>query len=82
MVNTCLKDINKLQQEIMLFVDIWVREEKTPVPLQEIKAFMVEKGSKDFTVISAIKVLLRKGYIRRAIGIRSNKTSYVQLRRV
>lgn len=74
-----LRDINKLQLDIMRFVDSWVRTEKTPVPRKEIIENMKAKGVKDFTTINAIKALLKKRYIRRAIII-SNKTFYVQLR--
>jgi len=76
-----LTDINPLQQEIMLFIQGWVREEKTPVPQKEIVLGMGRAGKKSFTVINSIKGLLTKGYIRRAYMI-SNKTYYVQLRSV
>lgn len=76
-----LHDINELQTKIMQFVDKWVHEEKSPVPQREIVIAMKLIGTKDFTVINAINSLLKKGYIRRAITI-SNKTYYVQLRRV
>jgi hypothetical protein len=65
----------------MQFVDIWVHMEKTPVPLNEIIARMQADGIKSFTTINAINSLLKKGYIRRALTI-SNKTFFVQLRRV
>lgn len=76
-----LKEINKLQTRIMKFVDVWVHEEKTPIPLKEIIAEMKRQGVKDFTTVNAINGLLNKGYIRRAVTI-SNTTSFVQLRRV
>lgn len=74
-------DVNKLQTDIMLFVDQWVRIEKTPVPQKEIISNMRLKGIHDFTTVWSLNALLRKGYIRRAYMI-SNKTYYVQLRRV
>lgn len=73
--------VNKLQREIMLFVDDWARIQKTPIPQKEIVLGMVAKGVKTFTTINALNSLLRKGYIRRSCEI-SNKTRYVQLRRV
>lgn len=76
-----LSEINDLQTAIMHFVDHWARTEKTPIPLREIVTAMSDQGVHDFTTIKAIKVLLSKGYIRRAIVI-SNKSSFVQLRSV
>ena len=70
---------NKLQLNIMHFVDCWVKNEKTPVPRVKIIASMEAEGIKDFTVISAIGSLIRKKYIRRA-GHQGNNTFYVQLR--
>jgi len=81
MENQSLKDINRLQEEIMVVVDEWVHQENTPIPLQEILKQMKQAGAKSYTVVNAVSVLLRKGYIRRAVT-RSNKTYYVQLRRV
>jgi hypothetical protein len=80
-VYTNLSEINDLQTAIMRFVDNWARVEKTPIPLREIINGMTMQGIHDFTTIKAIKVLLNKGYIRRAIVI-SNKSSFVQLRGV
>lgn len=76
-----LKEINRLQQDIMKHVDVWAHTNKTPIPLREIITHMQGEGVKDFTTVNAINSLLRKGYIRRAVTI-SNKTFYVQLRRV
>jgi len=76
-----VNEINKLQTDIMHFVDQWVREQKTPVPQKEIIVCMKAAGIKDFTTINALNSLLHKGYIRRAYTI-SNKTFYVQLRRI
>ena len=78
---TDLSDINQLQTSIMRFVDHWARVEKTPIPLKEIISAMELQSINDFTTIKAISVLLRKGYIRRAVVI-SNKSSFVQLRSV
>ncbi len=85
MITTVYKDfteINKLQTDIMIFIDTWVRSEKTVVPQKQIIIYMKKRGVKDFTTVFAINSLLRKGYIRKAITGASNKTFYVQLRRV
>jgi hypothetical protein len=74
-------EINDLQTEIMVFVEYWVHEKKTPIPRQEIVAKMVEKGHHNFTVMNAIESLVRKQYIRKAYTS-TNKTSYVQLRKI
>lgn len=74
-------EINLLQRNIMLFVDWWVHEEKTTIPQKEVILAMRIKGIKSFTTINALNSLLKKGYIRRSVEI-SNKTRYVQLRRV
>lgn len=76
-----LSELSDLQEDIMRYVDIWVHTEKTPIPLKEIIENMKARGIKDQTTIKAIRVLLVKGYIRRSNEI-SNKTSFVQLRRV
>jgi predicted GNAT superfamily acetyltransferase len=74
-------EIDDLQTQIMIFVDWWVHEEKTPIPLKKIIENMTSKGIKTFTTIKAINVLLKKGYIRRAYTI-SNKSYFVMLRKV
>lgn len=65
----------------MQFVDWWVHNQKTPIPLKAIIEEMKRQEVKSFTAVNAINSLLRKGYIRRAYTI-SNKTYFVQLRRV
>ena len=65
----------------MKFIEEWVHTKKQPVPKQEIVAFMTKEGIRDFTTANAIKSLLKKGYLRRAV-ITSNKTYYVQLRTI
>ena len=80
-VYVTVNEINKLQTDIMHFIDWWVREQKTPVPQKEIVAKMLRVGIKDLTTVNALNALLHKGYIRRASTI-SNKTYYVQLRTI
>jgi hypothetical protein len=84
-----LYEITELQQKIMRYVDYWVHVEKTPVPQKCIIIEMETKGDKESTVCKALGGLLKSGYIRKAItngagedGIGSEKTKYVQLRRI
>lgn len=65
----------------MIIIDKWARENKTPIGQKEIITNMEKQGVKSYTTINAINSLLKKGYIRRAI-ITSNKSFYVQLRRL
>jgi len=78
---TNLYEITELQQKIMRFVDYWVHVEKSPIPQRKILEEMKSRSQKGSTVVHALNGLLRLGYIRRAIAI-SNKTFYVQLRRL
>ena len=75
-----LKNINALQQKIMVFVDYWARSKKTPTPHTEILKDMDRQGVKSYSTMYAIGALIRKGYIRRAERMGSNRTYYVQLR--
>lgn len=74
-------DINRLQEDIMVYIQHWVRTEKTPVPQKEVIANMITAGTKNFTTVNALNSLLKKGYIRRAYTM-SNKTLYVQIRTI
>ena len=78
---TNLTEINEAQTMIMKFIDLWVHREKTTVPLKEIIAEMTIQNIDKNTTIYSLKILLKKGYIRRSSEI-SNKTKFVQLRRV
>jgi len=74
-------EINELQTQIMIFIDHWVREIKTPVPRKEIMAEFTKKKIPRITVEGATNALLTKGYIRRGYT-GSNKTTYVLLRNI
>lgn len=76
-----LSEVNEPQIKIMRFVTYWVHEKKTPIPLKEIVENMKQQGVERPTTIYSIKILLKKGYIRRAFTI-SNKSSYVQLKTI
>ena len=74
-------EINKLQTDIMKYVDVWVHTEKGPIPQRQIILKMKSDGVLECTTVNALNALLRKGYLRRAYTI-SNRTFYVALRRV
>lgn len=74
-------EISGLQLKIMEYVQLWVQDKKTPVPLTEIIKGMVVQKFKTFTTVKAISVLLKKGYIRRAISM-GKKSYFVQLKRI
>lgn len=74
-------EVTDLQNDIMLYVDFWVKTQKTPVPQREVVNEMKKKGIKDFTTANALNQLMKKGYLRKAFSM-SKKTKYVQLRRV
>lgn len=76
-----IQDINESQTKILRFVNVWVHEKKTPIPLKEIIEDMKKQGIERPTVVYSIKILLQKGYMRRAVTI-SNKSSYVQLKTI
>ena len=78
------EEINELQKTIMVFVDGWVRREKTPVPHKEILVEMGKQGVSAPTIVNALNALLYKGYIRRGVVGTGplNRTCYVQLRNV
>lgn len=76
-VYTSISELNGLQTKIMTFIEWWVHHKKTPIPLREIVDNMILQGTKKDTTVKSINVLLKKGYIRRAV-ITSNKSYFVQ----
>ena len=72
-------EIGDLQENVMRVIEDWVHIKKTPVPLKEVITEMVNRGVKKESTIYSLKILIQKGYIRRAYTI-SNKTYFVQLR--
>ena len=82
---TDLRVVNELQIDVMKFVDVWVRTEKSPVPRSEIVKAMKKNGKTEYAVKYALFGLLQQGFLRKAImdaNMALNKTFYVQLRRV
>ena len=65
--------------DIMLFVRLWIKKEKTTVPRQEIFKIMKVKGKSDEQIDHALRTLISLKYIRKAETM-SNKTSFVLLR--
>lgn len=76
-----LDDINQFHFDIMKVIDTWSSKEKYPISRKFIITTIKKRGYGEPTIINALNSLMRKGYIRRAIGT-SNKTYFVQLRRV
>lgn len=65
----------------MILIGEWTSENEDPILRSYIIENMIDSGFKDFTVINSLNSLLKKGFIRKST-LRSNKTSYVQLRSV
>ncbi len=78
---TALNELSKFQTYVMEFVQYWVREEKTPVPLKEIKKHMKTQGVNDPSIRDAVRALIKKGYIRKSASL-SNIRKYVQIRSI
>ena len=74
-----LKSISFLQQDIMRYIHCWVMEKNTPVPQKDLLKDMVNDTRKKSTIIHSLNILLREGWIRRAIT-NSNITKYVECR--
>lgn len=76
-----LSELSDPQTRIMELIDVWVHQKKTPIPLKEVIKQMQDTGVQKDTTIYSLKILVQNGYIRRSFAI-SNKTFFVQLRRV
>ena len=76
-----LSEISNTQTIVMTFIQEWIKNQKTPVPHKQILINMKANGIGNPTIVLALQTLLKKGYIRRAVMI-SNKTYYVQIRRI
>lgn len=81
-INKGYGDINELQLIIMRLVDAYVRDKNKPIPHKFIMVEIAKQnGIAENTIKASIRVLVHKGYIRKAI-VTSNKTFYVMLRTV
>lgn len=76
-----LNVLNKTQLKIMEIIEKWVKTEKTPIPKTKIVADMKAQDVGEATTQAALLGLVKRSYLRRAIVV-SNKTYFVQLRRV
>ena len=76
-------EISDSQIKIMQCISIWVHEKKSPTPFKEIISNMRKQGMKKETTIYSLKILIKKGYIRRSIdGGGNSKAAFVQLRSI
>lgn len=76
-------EITILQRKIMIFIDRWVREKNTPIPLKEILKELTKEKIPAITITGSVESLRHKGYIRRAyVESGGNRTFYVQLRSI
>lgn len=76
-------DISEFQKDILEFITLWIKKEKTTIPLKEVVVRMETKGVKDYTTKNALAVLVRRGYLRRSSFSGGHKgTRYIQLRSV
>lgn len=71
--------LTELQRDIAIIIREWAKTHKTPIPRKEITKKMKKKGFEESSVKNAIKSLIMKGYIRKAIII-SNSSFYVLLK--
>lgn len=67
---------NPLQNRIMTIVDTWVKQQKQPVPQRHIVIALLEEEIPQTTIKAAVRTLVRKGYLRKAVI----SGHYVQLR--
>lgn len=78
-----LYDITELQQKIIRYIDYWAHIEKTPIPHKKIIAEMTTHKEKNGTIIHALQMLVKLGYLRRAMVVsHATETFYVLLRRL
>lgn len=73
-------NINDVQRHVLSIISNWVRNEKTPIAQKKIVEIMSkETPVPQSTIKAAVRVLVKKGYIRKAITFQPG-VSYVQLR--
>jgi hypothetical protein len=78
-----LYDITELQQKIIRYVDYWAHIEKTPIPHKKVVDEMTTHKEKNGTIIHALQMLVKLGYLRRATVVsHATETFYVLLRRL
>lgn len=70
--------MNKTQEAIILTIMDWAKTSRFPIPRKEIIARMKAKSVPESTVKASLKVLLKNGYIRKAVSVQ-HETTYVLL---
>lgn len=70
--------MNKTQESIILSIMDWAKTNRDPIPRKEIIERMRVKNVPESTVKASITVLIKKGWIRKAITVRHEAT-YVLL---
>ncbi len=75
----CPRGLNELQEKIVTFISVWGKKEDKPIPIRSIIEEMEKDGTSESRIIRAVRGLVKKKYIRRAID-RSSRSSYVKLR--
>lgn len=73
--------MNKTQEAIVLCVMDWVLRNKEPISKKTIFDRMKEKGISESTAKASINVLIKKGYLRKAISVK-HEAQYVLLRKI
>lgn len=67
------------QKTAMKLINDWANDKKVPMPKKELFKGLVMADISESTARKSMAALVRKGYLRRAVGS-SNQTSYVMLR--
>ena len=76
--NESTPDVAELILNIVLFIESWVKIQRTTIPKKKILESMRMKGKSELQINHALNLLLKRKYIRKAITV-SNKISYVQI---
>jgi hypothetical protein len=71
--------LNEAQVAVIKLVEIWCKTNKKPIGHKEILKQMKFNKMQEYTTANAIKSVVKKGYLRRAVTS-GNKTFYVLLR--
>lgn len=75
-------NLDDTQTSIMLFVKEWVKNKNTPIPKHQIMLHLTGNNIKEYIVLHALRMLLKKGYIRVGYSEKANRTVYVMTRNI
>ena len=82
-VYTSFSELTESQIKVMDFIEWWIHNRKGTTPFKQIVKKMEKDGMNKKTIIYSIKILCKKGYIRRDLsGGGNSKAAFVQLRRI